>query len=239
MKVTNNDLFTENELQVANKLLAKLSPTERIAWAVDTFGDGLFAMTSAGVDSAVILEQIAAARVSIPAIHINTGFLYPETLQFRDELQERYGFQLHEFGPTPEQIADIELLRLWDGDMDIYSKMTKLDPLSSAIKQLNVKALISGVRADQTDNRAGLDFLGRGSDGEIRVRPLIDWDKIRVEQYIQTHNLPRNSLYKKGYESVGDRHLTTPGSDRQGREVMECGIHVVNGKVIRRPNGIA
>ena len=212
--------------------LAEMSVSERIRWAVDTFGDGLFAMTSAGTDSAVLLHQIAELGITIPVIHINTGFLPPETLAFRDSLQQRYGFRLHEYGPSRAQIADIELLRLWDGDMDLYSKLTKLDPLSKAIAELKVTALLTGVRADQTANRANLSYVGPGNDGEVRIRPLINWDKQQVETYIAKHRLPRNSLYEKGYESTGDQHLTAPGADRSGRVVMECGMHMVGGKVV-------
>jgi phosphoadenosine phosphosulfate reductase len=225
---------TKQTLVQTNARLTGLSVPERIKWAFDTYRDGLYAMTSAGVDSAVMLQQIAEAGVSIPVIHINTGFLAPETLDFRDSLQRRYGFRLHEIGPSQEQIADIEELRLWEGDLELYSKLTKLDPLTKAVKELKVTALLVGIRGDQTANRAGLGFVGRGHDGEVRIHPLIDWDKTRIEHYIQQHNLPRNPLYYQGYESIGDRHLTAPGADRSGRTVMECGLHVTNGKAQRQ-----
>lgn len=156
----------------------------------------------------------------------------PETLAFRDALQQTYGFTLHEFSPTTEQIADVEYLRLWDGDMELYSKLTKLDPLPKAIKELRATALLTGVRRDQTPNRATLGYLGRGGAGEVRVHPLIDWDKQQIDAYIDTHALPRNLLYTQGYGSVGDVHATKPGADRAGRTVIECGIHVPGGKVI-------
>jgi hypothetical protein len=56
----------------------------------------------------------------------------------------------------------------------------------------------------------------------------------RIEQYIETNSLPRNPLFYQGYGSLGDRHLTTTGSDRSGREVMECGLHVTGGKAVTR-----
>lgn len=206
--------------------------SDRVRWAADAYGDGLYVLSSAGVDSAVMLHQIAQAGVTIPVIHINTGFLPPETIAFRDELQKRYGFRLHEYGPTKQQIADIELLRLWEGDMELYSKLTKLDPLARAIEELGVTALLVGIRGDQTANRANLGLLEYGRSKEVRIHPLIDWNKVRIERYIKQYNLPRNPLYYKGYESVGDQHLTKPGNDRSGRSVMECGINVVDGKVV-------
>lgn len=206
---------------------------DRLQWAAMQYKNGLFALTSAGVDSAVMLDQIASAGLRVPIIHINTGFLPPETISFRDELRRRYNLTLREFGPTEDQVADITRTKLWDLDLARYSRITKLEPLSHAIRALGVTALIAGVRRDQTKIRAALDFIGYGPNGEIRLHPLLDWDQTQVERYIATHNLPRNPLYYKGYQSVEDRHLTKPGHDRSGRARTECGIHVTGGKVIR------
>ncbi len=232
ISTTTSGKFSDEDIAKANELLKELSVGMRIKWAVDTFGDGLYATTSAGADSAVMLHQIEGAGELVSVVHVNTGFLPPETIDFRDVLKRRYGFVLHEFGPSKELIADIELLRLWDGDMELYSKLTRLDPLAAAVKELEITAFMVGVRADQTENRAHLGFVGRGREGEIRVHPLLDWDKARIDQYIDEHTLPRNPLYYQGYESIGDQHLTMPGSGRSGRTVMECGINVADGKVV-------
>jgi phosphoadenosine phosphosulfate reductase len=221
------------DLEATNRYLGKLSAAERIEWALKTFESGLFALTSAGIDSALMLDHLSHASQQVPVIHINTGFLPEETLSFRDELEKRYGFQLYEFGPSEAQIADVNLLRLWEGDLPMYSKITKLDPMSKAIDELKVSALLTAVRGDQTANRATLRFIGEGNDGELRIHPFIDWSKAQVNEYIADNNLPRNPLYKQGFESVGDQHVTVAGTDRQGRTVMECGIHVVGGKVIK------
>jgi len=221
------------DLEAINKHLGSLSASERIEWALTHFDGGLYALTSAGIDSALMLEHVARVGRPVPVIHINTGFLPEQTLDFRDELEKRYGFALYEFGPSEEQIADVTMLRLWDGDLATYSKITKLDPMSKAIAELKVTALLTAVRADQTDNRATLRYIGEGNDGELRIHPFIDWPKAQVNDYIEKNSLPRNPLHKKGFESVGDRHVTRPGHDRQGRSVMECGIHVKGGKVVK------
>jgi phosphoadenosine phosphosulfate reductase len=222
------------DLEATNRYLGSLSAMERIEWAVSTFNTGLYALTSAGVDSALMLDHIAHTSQPVPVIHINTGFLPEETLVFRDQLKRRYGFKLYELGPTQDQIADVTQLRLWEGDLALYSKITKLDPMTKAIKKLNVTALLTAVRGDQTDNRATLHYIDEGNDGELRIHPFIDWSKAEVNDYIASNGLPRNPLHKKGFESVGDRNVTVAGQNRKGRTVMECGIHVVGGKVIRR-----
>jgi phosphoadenosine phosphosulfate reductase len=222
------------DLDNLNQLLGSLSATDRINWAVNTFNSGLYALTSAGTDSALMLDHISKAKKPIPVIHINTGFLPQETIDFKNKLKQKYGFLLYEFSPSKQQIKDINNLKLWDGDLPLYSKITKLDPLTKAIAKLKVVALLSGVRADQTDNRAELAYIGKGNDGELRIHPFLDWSKTEVEEYISKHGLPRNQLHKKGYESVGDKYTTNPGQNREGRTVMECGLHVVGGKLVKR-----
>ena len=222
------------DIKTTNVYLASLSATERIAWAIRTFASGLYALTSAGVDSALLLDHMVQTENSVPVIHINTGFLPKETLSFRDSLQQRYGLQLYEFGPDKKQVKRITTQKLWDVDLAQYSKVTKLDPLHKAIEELGVQALLTGVRGDQTENRATLGYIGLGNDGELRINPFIDWSKSQVTDYITSHNLPRNPLYAQGFESVGDWHTTRPGKNRSGRTVMECGLHMVNGRLVRQ-----
>jgi phosphoadenosine phosphosulfate reductase len=221
----------ELDLDEVNTLLESLSAVERIGWAVRTFGPGLFAMTSAGVDSALMLDHIA--EKNIPVIHINTGFLPKETLIFRDELQDRYGFQLHEYKPSVERLGDIVAGKLWETDLSTYSRMTKLEPLAEAIRDLGVTALLAGLRGGQTTNRSKLGYIGRGHDGEYRIHPFIDWSEDEVSAYFDRHKLPRHPLYARGFGSVGDMQTTAPGKQREGRTVMECGLHVSGGDIVR------
>jgi phosphoadenosine phosphosulfate reductase len=217
-----------------NAQLSMLSASQRIAWAADYFKDGLFALTSAGVDSALMLEHLSKDSHDISVIHINTGFLHKETLAFRESLQNKYGFRLLEFGPSQEQINELKKTKLWETDLQKYSKITKLDPLSKAIKELEVSALLTAVRSDQTKNRAKLNYLDVGNSGEIRVHPFLDWTKSQVEAYFDENNLPRHPLYDKGFESVADEITTTEGRDRSGRAAIECGLHVQNGRLVRQ-----
>lgn len=226
---------TRFDLAETNDHLRTLSPLERIAWAVKQFGEGLFALTSAGVDSALTMDFVARPTRKIPVIHINTGFLPPETLAFRDELQRRYDLVLHELKPSTDTITRVKLDKLWASDYVRYSQMTKLAPLRKGIQDFGITALITGVRGDQTANRAMLDVIGIGNDGEYRIRPFIDWSKWDVMVYFDEHKLPRNELYYQGFESAGDI-FTKAGNGRNGRletNGKECGMHLVNGKLVR------
>lgn len=228
----NKRVIESLDLESSNELLAGLHPSERIKWGYQNFGNQLFALTSAGIDSTLMINFISNTGRTIDAIFINTSFLHPETLIFRDALVDRYNVKIHEFGPSKSEVKLISELKLWDGDPKEYSKITKLQPLQKAIKQLNISALLTGVRSDQTDNRANLNFIGFGNDNEIRINPFLDWSSEKVKQYFEENNLIRHPLYFEGYESVGDIHSTVAGKDRNGRNVMECGLHVENGEVV-------
>jgi phosphoadenosine phosphosulfate reductase len=225
-----DDRPAEIDVGPANEHVGPLSAHERIRWAADTFGDGLFAMTSAGIDSAVVLDLIDHTARSIPVVHINTGFLHEETLAHRDRLKELYGFELYEFGPSAEQIADITERELWaagDDGLAEYRRLTKTDPLTRAVGELGITALISGVRADQTQNRSTLDVVGEGRDGELRIHPILDWPAGRIDTYIDSKGLPRHPFYYEGGRLVGDWTMPT---DVKG----ECGLHTRDGEPIRR-----
>lgn len=228
----NSKINQHQFIEYANNKLRDMSANERIVYFSRNFNDGLFALTSAGIDAALLLDHIYKLKLDIPVIHINTGFLPVETIQHKQNLVKRYKLKLLEYGPSFEIIKNIELLRLWDGDEQLYSKLSKQDPLANAIRALKVRALITGVRSDQTAQRAKLDIIGYGNNNELRLRPFIDWDKEQVENYFTDNNLPRHPLFFKGFGSVGDYHSTKPGTGRSGRAIMECGIHVSEGKVI-------
>jgi len=224
---------TPAEIDRYNTLLSSLSAAERIKWAEQKFGKNLYALSSFGIDSALLLNHLSEIDSRVIILHINTGFLHPETLSYRSDLQKSYNLSLEEYGPSKQLIKDIEELRLWDGDIETYTKLTKHDPLTKAVNDLKIAALLTGVRADQTENRSGLGVIGYGNDSEIRIRPFIDWSKSDIEEYFAKNKLKRHPLYAKGYESLGDYHSTSAGRGRNGRTVLECGLHVGGRKLVK------
>lgn len=217
----------------ANQELSVVSALERINWSYNQLGNGLFALTSAGVDSALMVEHIANSKLPIKFIFLNTGFLPNETLSFRYDLSSKYGVQIIEVGPSQDEIEYIQHKKLWEADLEMYSRITKLEPLSKAISEYGITGLLSAIRHDQTENRSKLNFIGKGKDGEVRIHPFLDWSQQMVNEYFNVHNLPRNELFSKGYDSVEDVQTMAPGANRQGRSRMECGLHLVDGKIVR------
>jgi phosphoadenosine phosphosulfate reductase len=231
----------ELSLEEVNELLRGMTPEQRLEWGFKTFGSGLAASTSAGIDSDMTVNLVANFNKSIPIIFMNTGFLFPETLEHKEKLEEKYGIRINEFGPSQEEINEVTRLQLWKpktevetGNPQLYSEITKLRPTTEAIEKLGIKALITGVRSDQTANRATLDFISIGKDDEYRINIFLDWPKDKVARYFDSNDLLRHPKYFEGFESVGDAHSTKPGKDRDGRDDEECGFNVVNGVVIRK-----
>lgn len=204
-----------------------------IKQAKGDFGSGLFVLSSFGNESALMLKLLEKSEIEAPVLTIDTGFWFEETHQHQKDLEKQLGFTALNFGPSDQQIDKISEQKLWETDLKRYNRLTKLYPLSAAIRELGVTALLSGVRGYQNENRAALRTYGTGNDEEWRIHPVLNWSEEMVDEYFADNNLPRHPLYYEGYGSIGDWTITTPGEKRTGRNLdtdddkikSECGLH--------------
>jgi len=167
-------------------------------------------------------------------IFLDTGFHFPETLSFRDELQKRYGLKIKVVRPTVEssQLLAQYGEGLYRRDPDLCCYIHKVEPMQRVTSTL--RALVAGIRRDQTAHRRQLRVIEAGPARALRVHPMIHWSQHDISKYIDKHNLPSHPLFSKGYLSVGCAPCTRPvyeGEDeRAGRwadkEKNECGLHV-------------
>jgi phosphoadenosine phosphosulfate reductase len=189
-------------------------------------------VSSFGSESAVLLHLVAQIDKAVPLIFINTQKIFGETLAYRDELSERLGFvDLRVFRPDPYRLAlkDQTSLR-WSYDPDGCCDLRKVEPLRRALAPFD--AWISGRKAFQGKTRNALPRFEE-DEGRLKVNPLADWDRARLDAYFDEHKLPRHPLEAQGYPSVGCAPCTSkvlPGEDpRAGRwrgwDKTECGIH--------------
>ncbi len=224
------------DLDEVNARLEHADAEETIAWAADTFGAGLVMSSSFGSHSALMLHLATRVVPQIPVVFLDTGYLFPETYQFAEELRERFDLRLEVFNPRMTAARQEALFgRLWDGDEEDlrrYHTMNKIEPMQRALRELGAKAWLAGLRAEQTEFRSGLRKVEL-QDGTYKVHPILDWSKEDVERYMDQHDLPLHPLYAWGYKSIGDVHSTVPvepdEDDRAGRrlgEKRECGIHL-------------
>jgi phosphoadenosine phosphosulfate reductase len=194
--------------------------------------EDLALVSSFGAESAVLLHMVSQIDKSLPLIFINTQKMFGETLAYRDELAERLGFvDLRVYRPDPYLLAQKDATGLrWNYDPDGCCDIRKVDPLRRALSGFD--AWISGRKGFQSGTRTALPRF-EADEGRLKINPLADWDKARLDAYFDQHNLPHHPLEAQGYLSIGCAPCTSKVDDgedpRAGRwrgwDKSECGIH--------------
>lgn len=219
----------------ANQHLALKSAQQRVQWALEHL-PGEFALSSSfGAQAAVLLHMVTTIKPDMPVLMIDTGYLFPETYRFVDELRERLQLNLHVYG-AQLSIAwqEARYGKQWEQGVEgieQYNKIRKVEPMQRALRELNIGTWFSGVRRSQAASRANAPFLQRQQE-RYKVHPIADWSDRDVGLYLKKHELPYHPLWEKGYVSIGDWHTTRPLSAGMSEEETrffglkrECGIH--------------
>jgi phosphoadenosine phosphosulfate reductase len=226
------------DLDRLHRALSECEPASAVRWAADTFGNGLVLTTSFGIQSALMLHLATQVAPKIPVVWVDTGYLPPETYRFAEALTKRLDLNL-QVAQSPVSPARMEAIhgRLWESDeaeaYDRYLRIRKVEPLERKLRELDASAWLSGVRADQTEHRAGLRVVERQND-RFKISPILRWHARDVHAYLKQHDLPYHPLFEQGYASVGDWHssrsLTADDANerdtRFGGQRQECGIHL-------------
>jgi phosphoadenosine phosphosulfate reductase len=207
-------------------------PASIIAWAADTFMPRLAATSSFQTQSVALLHIISRVRPELPVLFVDTGYHFPETLAFRDQLSQQLGLNIQVIKQTAERInRDKQGTPPYLRDVELCCFVHKVEPMQQALDELD--AWISGIRRDQTSNRATAQPVEHLSSGKYKINPLVAWTEHDLWSYINRHDLPPHPLYSQGYISVGCAPCTRPvqmGDDqRAGRwadsNKTECGLH--------------
>ncbi len=218
-----------------NGQLASLSAPQRIAWALEHLPGTHALSTSFGVQSAVSLHLYASVKPGIPIIMVDTGYLFPETYRYADQLTDLLGLNLQVFHPNIGNAwMEARLGKLWEAGSDgiaRYNQLRKVEPMQRALRELDVRCWHAGLRREQTATRKDIAFLDI-KDGRFKFHPIADWSDLDIGSYILMHDLPEHPLLQQGYVSVGDVHTTRPlqpGMDASQTRFFglrrECGLH--------------
>jgi phosphoadenosine phosphosulfate reductase len=222
-------------LSEINQWLEKSTAQQRIAWAFDVLPGAHALSSSFGAQSAAILHLVTRERSDVPVVLIDTGYLFPETYRFADELTDRLGLNLKVVRPSLG-IAWMEARhgRLWEqglAGLEQYNRLRKTEPMQQALRDLGAGTWIAGLRRAQSESRKNIHILER-RDGRWKFHPLADWSHQRVWNYLQSHRLPLHPLWQSGYVSIGDVHTTVPLQPGMRDEdtrffglKRECGLH--------------
>lgn len=225
-------MSTKLDLEKLNREFETKSPQEIIAWAVKEFSPDIATTSSFGTTSAVVLHMAVQAKPDIRVLFLETGFHFPQTLKFRDELIARLKLNVVNLQSVmPRAEFQKTLGNLYEKDPDKCCYMNKVEPLKIALSGL--KAWITAVRRGQTENRKNVQFIEEYEDGIYKINPLATWTSKQMWDYLKVHNLPYHPLFEQGYSSIGcapcTRSVGAGEDERAGRwsgsEKTECGIH--------------
>ncbi len=223
------------DLRETSARLEQASASERLAWASKQFGAGLVLSSSFGAQAAVMLHLAAQTRADIPVIFVDTGYLFPETYEFAENLAKQLEVNLivYRSKRSPAWQESIDGKRWEQGveGIEAYNQENKVEPMNRALDELNAAAWLAGLRRQQSASRENLPVLALAK-GRVKVHPIIDWTDKNVHDYLKVNDLPYHPLWEQGYISIGDIHTTRKLEDGMSEEETrffglkrECGLH--------------
>jgi phosphoadenosine phosphosulfate reductase len=209
----------------AEQQLEGATAEEVLAYAVQRFHPRLTLACSFQKEESVLFHMLSqlGGELSEPlrAFTIDTGVLFPETLQTWKRFEDRF----------PEVRIDVLDAHRPGGQWTASDccSAAKVAALESALS--DVDAWVTGIRREQATTRAASPKVEHDERrGIVKLNPLADWTDKDVWTYIFKHDLPYNPLHDQGYDSIGCMPCTAPGSGRDGRwagsDKTECGIHL-------------
>jgi phosphoadenosine phosphosulfate reductase len=231
------------ELSWAAESLERSWPQEILRWAVDVYEEDLTLSVSFGnPEGMVLLDMLSRITNRAQVFTLDTGFLFEETLRFRDEAMKRYQLPLEVVTPglTVEEQVERYGPELYSCAPDLCCQVRKIEPQKRFLQDYG--AWVTGIRRGQTQQRASTPVLSwEERFGVVKIAPLVNWSAREVEEYVRERSIPLNPLLEGGYKSIGCAPCTRPVSEDEdaragrwpGMEKTECGLHFVGGAVKR------
>jgi phosphoadenosine phosphosulfate reductase len=218
-----------------NRAFEALTAQRRVEQAVELLPEAHVLTSSFGAQSAVMLHLVSQVMPNIPVVLIDTGYLFPETYSFIDELTEKLRLNLRVFrSDSSPAWQESRFGKLWNQGLpgiEEYNRINKREPLERALRELEAGTWFSGLRRAQASTRsriAPIEF----KRGRYKVHPLVDWSDRDVGRYLKDNKLPYHPLWEKGYPSIGDWHTTRSLAEAGDPEAVrffglkrECGLH--------------
>ena len=218
-----------------NRAFAKLSAPGRVERALELL-PGLHVLASSfGAQAAVMLHVVTQVNPGIPVVLIDTGYLFPETYRFIDQLTARLALNLRvSRSDRSPAWQETRFGKLWEQGVDgieQYNRINKQEPMERALSELDAGTWFSGLRRAQSITRARVAPI-EYRRGRYKVHPLFDWSDRDVGRYLKEHDLPYHPLWDKGYLSIGDWHTTRSLEEAGSTDGLrffglkrECGLH--------------
>lgn len=223
------------DVEKVNATFSGMAAPERLAWLCEQYGSRIVMSSSFGLQAAVMLDLVRKHAPEIPVVWIDTGYLFPETYQYAEQLIATFGLNVKVYQPKLSAARQEALYgKLWEQGEEgnaSYSLINKIEPMDRALKDFGADIWISGLRRAHSNTRAHRAFAEQQKN-TIKVYPILDWADAQVAAYFYDNKLPRHPLEAEGYQTMGDWHSTSPvtegGSAESSRfngEKYECGLH--------------
>jgi phosphoadenosine phosphosulfate reductase len=223
------------ELADLNSAIEHLSAGQRIERALELLPGEHVLTSSFGAQSAVMLHLVNTVFPGVPVVLLDTGYLFPETYCFIDELTERLKLNLKVFRAASSPAwQETRFGKLWDqglSGIERYNRINKQEPLDRALNELHASTWFAGLRRTQAKTRSRI-FPIEFKRGRYKVHPLFDWSDRDIGRYLEKHHLPYHPLWTQGYVSIGDWHTTRSLAEVESPDELrffglkrECGLH--------------
>jgi phosphoadenosine phosphosulfate reductase len=225
-----------DRISAACQALDGKTPEAILRWAVATFHPRLTMATAFGAEGCCIIHMLAEIEPGVRIFNLDTGYQFPETLELRERIKQRYGIEVEYIRPEltiqeyeAEHGGPLYTIR---PDQCCYDR--KVLPLRRAVAGYD--AWISAIRRDQTEHRAQAGVVEWDAKFDlVKVNPLLSWTRKDVWAFIFKHEVPYNPLHDRSYPSIGCWPCTRPvtnGEDERagrwaGKVKKECGLHVI------------
>lgn len=227
-EIAEKRIVSNKEIQLLNKKYKSLSVINRIKTLYEDFDQAEVMVTSSfAATSAFLLKFFSEINTDQIIYFIDTGYHFEETLSYKKKLTEVYNLKVRSVSALKHEHEFTTKDKTWSKNPDFCCSINKVKPLEVIKNKYTV--WVSGLMDWQSDHRNTLNIFEQR--GEIlKFYPLLDVSKKERDAFIKKHSLPFHPLVSKGYHSIGCKHCTVPGSDRNGRwnnnPKTECGLHL-------------
>lgn len=212
------------DLPDAARQLEGAPAEEVVAWAIGRFGEGLVLASS--FQDCVLVDVATSVAPGIEVVFLDTGYHFPETLAYLEDVRARYDLNLRVVRPEVGSAT-------WPCGTEWCCQVRKVLPLDRALAARS--AWVTGLRRAETPARAATPVLGWDARRHmVKLSPLATWSDEAVSAYVSERELPVHPLASRGYSSIGCSPTTTPVADGEdaragrwrGSQKTECGLHL-------------
>lgn len=191
-------------------------PQALVEWAL-ALDPNAVVTTSFGPFSGVLLHLVTQARPDVPVLWMDTGYNTPETYRYVEEISRKLALNLQIVHPwrsrAHREAVEGPVPGIDDPRHEAFSREVKIEPFERALTALSPKVWLTGIRAEETAERARMEPVSLNPDGIVKVAPLLGWTAKQLHEYLKAHDLPNNFDYFD--PTKVDEH-------------RECGLHLAH-----------